>query len=147
LGDCVHRITDSVKAKETVERAINSIAWKFQRIRHSQSVHNKIVDFKMLDFGSTDDETPHRDGAQCKRANCQRTQRERSNTLRSDCQCGDAHWRELIWFYLVHVGQIVCKLNPRYSILRPDTVGWSHDFGVIESGNSDSGFLSIGFGL
>jgi hypothetical protein len=64
--------------------AINSIAWNFQRIRHSQSVHNKIVDFKMPDFRSTYDEAADRDDAQCKRSDRQRPKRESSDTLRSD---------------------------------------------------------------
>src|SRR4029453_8070815 len=80
-----------LRRKKTVEKAINSIAWNLQRIRHSQLVHNKVVDFKELDFCSTDDEAPDSDDAQCKRSNRQRTERESSNTLRSDCQCADAH--------------------------------------------------------
>jgi hypothetical protein len=38
---------------------------------------------------------------------------------------------------------MVSKLNPRYSILRPNVVGWSNHFGLIESGNSDIDVISV----
>src|SRR5436190_22033533 len=41
---------------------------------------------------------------------------------------------------------MVIKLNPRYSVLRPNMVGWRNDFGLIESGNSDIDFISIALG-
>jgi hypothetical protein len=62
-----------------------------QRIRHSQSVHNKVADFKMPDFRSTNDEAADGDDAQRKRSNCQRPERESSDALRSDRQRANAH--------------------------------------------------------
>ena len=81
---------------------INSIARNFQRIGHTQFVHNKLVDLKVLDFRSTNDEASDGDGAHGKGSNCQRTKRESSHALRSDCQYAHAHWREIIWFWLAH---------------------------------------------
>jgi hypothetical protein len=56
-------------------------------MRHAQSVHNKIIDFKMLDLCSTNDDAANGNYTQCNG---------------SDRQRADAHWREIIWFYLVH---------------------------------------------
>jgi hypothetical protein len=40
--------------------------------------------------------------------------------------------------------QIVGKPNPSNPILRPDMVCRGNDFGLIESGNSDIDFVSLG---
>jgi hypothetical protein len=69
---------------------IDSIAWNFQRICHTQFIHNKLVDLKVLDFGSTNDEASDGDRAHGKGSNRQRTERKSSDALRSDRQCANA---------------------------------------------------------
>lgn len=71
-------------------------------MRYAQSVHNKIIDFKMLDLCSTNDDATNGNYAQCKGSDRQRAERESADALRSDGQRADAHWRQIIWFYLVH---------------------------------------------
>jgi hypothetical protein len=85
-----------LRRKKIARRAINSIAWDFQRIRHTQFIYKKLVDFKTLNFRSADDETANGDGPNRNGPNRQRAKRESSDTLRSDCQCADAHSRQII---------------------------------------------------